>query len=128
MPRPPDPAWFDQRAGDGRTLLVAEDVDGVVVGYTDLEADGHIDHAYCVPEVVGTGVGSMLYRALETEARAQGLTRLYVEASEAARRMYSAKGFTVVRRNDLEREGVAIHNFDLVKDLTVDGPAEGAAR
>ena len=127
MPQPPDPAWFDDRAADGRVVLVAEDADLGVVGYTDLEADGHIDHAYCLPEVVGAGVGSTLYEALEAEARGRGWTRLYVEASESARRMYSAKGFAVVRRHDFERGGVAIHNFDMVKLLTAEDAAQEAS-
>ena len=31
-------------ASDGRTVLVATSEDGQIVGYVDLEADGHIDH------------------------------------------------------------------------------------
>ncbi len=118
LPQPPGAAWFDDRAADGRLTLVAEHAKLGVVGYTDLEEDGHIDHAYCLPEVVGTGVGSKLYDALEVRARAHRMAMLYVEASEAARRMYSAKGFVVVRRHDFVRGGVAIHNFDMRKHLT----------
>jgi putative acetyltransferase len=42
-----------------------------------------------------------------------------VEASEAARRLFERRGFTVVRRRDLDLDGVAIHNFAMVKRLPV---------
>jgi putative acetyltransferase len=118
LPAPPEPRWFDERAADGRLVLVAEHPELGLVAYADLEENGHLDHAYCRPEVVGRGVASRLYDALEIHARAQGMETLFVEASESARRMFSTKGFAVVRRNDLVRAGVAIHNFDMRKRLT----------
>ena len=113
----PDPSTFADRAGDGRLLLVAVDTNDRVVAYADLENDGRIDHLYCRPTWIGSGVGSALYEAIESEARARGIQRLFVEASEAARRLFERNGFRVVRRNDLERHGVELHNFDMDKDL-----------
>jgi len=37
--------------------------------------------------------------------------------TQAARRLFERNGFRVLRRNDLERHGVALHNFDMEKDL-----------
>ena len=113
----PDPSTFAVRAEDGRLLLVAVDTNDRVVAYADLENDGHIAHLYCRPSWIGRGVGSALYEAIEGEARARGMQLLFVEASEAARRLFERKGFRVVRRNDLERHGVELHNFDMEKDL-----------
>lgn len=113
----PDPSTFAERAEDGRLLLVAVDGNDHVVAYADLENDGHIDHLYCRPSWIGRGVGSALYEAIESEARARGMRRLFVEASEAARRMFERNGFRVVHRNDLVRHGVELHNFDMEKDL-----------
>ena len=113
----PNPSTFADRAEDGRLLLVAVDTNDRVVAYADLEDDGHIDHLYCRPSWIGRGVGSALYEAIEGEARARGMQLLFVEASEAARRLFERKGFRVVRRNDLERHGVEIHNFAMEKDL-----------
>ena len=112
----PSPEWFDQRAGDGRLVLVAES-EGVVIAYADIEPDGHIDHAFCLPEFIGRGVASRLYDALELHASSAGMTSLFVEASEAARRLFQRKGFTEIKRNDLIRNGVTLHNFDMHKDI-----------
>jgi putative acetyltransferase len=118
-PRRPHGSQFADRAKDGRLLLVAVSPDDQLVAYADLEDDGHIDHVYCLPAWVGQGVGSALCDAIETEARARGMRRLFVEASEAARRLFERRGFRVVRRNDLEVQGVRLHNFYMEKDLPI---------
>jgi len=105
------------RNADGRTVLVAVGADDRPVAFGDLEADGHIDVLYCAPEAAGQGIASALYDRLEQTARDAGLTRLHVEASEAARRLFAHKGFRELHRRDLEIEGVAIHNFAMQKEL-----------
>ena len=116
-PAPLDPAGYAARAA-GRLTLVAENAGGEPVGYIDLEPSGRIDHFYCRPDVVGAGVGSALYAALERAAREAGTQRLTVEASEAARRFFLRRGFEIESRNDFELGGVAIHNYRMVKSLT----------
>ncbi len=116
-PAPPDAARFVQRGLEDRTFLVAVDDGDEPIAYGDLKADGHIDYLYCRPDVVGTGVASALYDQLEAAARQRGLSRISVNASEAARRLFLKKGFLVVRRNDLVRMGVPIHNYSMEKVL-----------
>jgi putative acetyltransferase len=122
-PVAPDPAWIEARAADGRFLVVAVNADEEIVGYADLEADGHVDHTYCRPDVVGRGVGARLYDRLEEHARSAGIERLFVEASEPARRLFARKGFAVLRRQDLVVRGVAIHNYVMEKHLRPEPPA-----
>lgn len=114
-PTPPDPARFHARATDGRATLVAENLDGAILAYGDLEADGHIDHLYCRPEASGTGVASHLVDELLAHAETAGMTRLYVEASELARPLLERRGFTVVRRRDFTLREVPIHNYAMEK-------------
>jgi putative acetyltransferase len=116
-PSPPDPARYIQRSLEDRTFLVAVDDDDEPVAYGDLKSDGHIDYLYCRPDVVGTGVASALYDELEAAARARGFSSISVNASEAARRLFLKKGFSVVRRNELIRMGVPIHNYSMEKVL-----------
>lgn len=117
LPAPRTAEEMHTWASDGRTVLVATSTDGRVVGYLDLEADGHIDHLYCAPEVVGTGVARALYAALERLAREVGIVRLGVDASEAARRFFTKQGFCVEARRDWELRGVPIHNYAMSKAL-----------
>lgn len=103
------------RCTDGRHVLVAQDGTGCVLGFGDLEADGHLDFLYVAPEAERLHVGSLLYAALEAHARGRGLSRIFVEASELARPLFERRGFTVLGRNDLSLQGVAIHNYRMEK-------------
>lgn len=114
----PDPHAYTRRAGDGRTLLVAVGEDGRPVAYGDLEADGHIDHLFCAPEWAGRGVAAQLYEALERAARTAGIDRIFVEASEPARRFFLKQGFEPASRNDFTLNGVEIHNYRMRKTLS----------
>jgi putative acetyltransferase len=111
-PAPPDQTRY------GRCLtLVAVAENDAPLAYAELETDGHIDHFYCHPEVIGTGLGSALYDALEQQARVLKMPKLFVEASEAARRLFRRKGFTTLSRQDFILRGVPIHNYLMEKRL-----------
>jgi putative acetyltransferase len=114
--RKPDPARYANHASE-RLILVAEDGEGSPAGYIILERDGHIDHLYCRPDRVGTGVGAALYAEVEAVARRLGMARLSVEASEGARRLFERRGFTIDARNDFAIESVAIHHYAMSKAI-----------
>lgn len=114
LPAARSPEAMHRWASDGRRVVVATSCDDVV-GYIDLELDGHIDHLYCAPEVIGTGVAAALYARLEREAIAAGLAQLRVEASEGGRRFFEKQQFLLECRQDLTLGGVAIHNYRMSK-------------
>ena len=121
-----DEGWYEARAQDGRFILVAADVQEKPIAYGELEADGHLDHLYCQPQYIGLGVGAALYDGLEREARRRGVSKMYVEASEAARRLFVRKDFVDLGRRDFQLSGVSIHNYAMVKRLTTE-PLTGSA-
>ncbi len=110
-------ATIAQRMADGRACYIAEGETGAMLGFIDLEADGHIDLMFCAPEAAGQGVASVLYAALEAEARRRRIPRLYTEASEGARKHFLKQGFTELSRRDFGLEGVRIHNYAMEKRL-----------
>ncbi len=116
-PAKPDPERYLRQA-EGRVFLVAEGKNGQPIGYGYLEPDGHIDHLYCRPDMIGTGVGSALYASIEAAAKEAGIMVLFVEASEAARRFFERRGFSVDARNNFAVNGVAIHNFRMSKRIS----------
>ena len=115
-PAVPDPARLTEWGEDGRLFLVAVEADEPVA-FGDLESDGHLDHLYCRTDRAGTGVTAVLYAAIEAAARERGLARLYVEASEPARRFFLRQGFAVEQRRDFDLNGVALHNYRMTKSL-----------
>jgi len=116
-PEPRTAEWAHAEASDGRLVLVAAGPGDRPVAYIDLEPDGHINRLFCAPEAAGQGIASRLYDAIEAAARQQGITSLFTEASELARRLFEHKGFAVVERQDLMVRGVDIHNYRMAKAL-----------
>ncbi|NKW72083.1 GNAT family N-acetyltransferase [Rhodobacteraceae bacterium R_SAG10] len=116
-PQPVEAEDFLKRVSDGRNVFVAVNDMDEPEAFIELEKNGHIDCFYCHPNVAGTDVGSALYDRLESTAKQSGIDYLFVEASEAAKRFFSRKGFVVEHRHDFERRGVAIHNYRMVKVL-----------
>ena len=88
---------------------------GKVRGFFTMGHDGHIDFAYVALEEMGKGTAARLYEACEAEARRLGLSHMDTEASHLARRFFEKRGWQVVARQSVIREGVAIENFRMQK-------------
>lgn len=110
-----DPEAWNARLTDRRTL-VAEEC-GEVIGYAELEGDGHLDTFYCRKDSVGRGVGSRLYRAVEQEALGWGCGRIFTEASITARPFFERHGFRTICERTVVRRGVELTNFAMEKHL-----------
>jgi putative acetyltransferase len=93
-----------------------------VAGFIELDADGHIDCTYTHPDFQGRGVASSLYERLFDEARAKNIKCLYVEASLAAKSFFEHRGFTAVKKNEVQRNGVTLVNFSMEKYLNFGKP------
>lgn len=106
--------WHDRMAG--RKTLVAED-GGEVVGFCELEEDGHLDMFYVRKDAVGRGIGRSLYEAAERAARRWNLGRISTEASVTARPFFERRGFRVVSERRVWRRGVELTNFAMEKAL-----------
>jgi putative acetyltransferase len=113
----PAPEMWERRiteGGSARQMFVAAREDGVV-GFTELEGDGHLDTLYVHHEYQGCGVASALLERIEAEARRLGLSRLYTEASITAESFFRARGFSIVRPQVVEVRGHTFRNFVMDK-------------
>ena len=115
-PSVPDPGEWHARMNSRMTLVAAED--GEVVGFAELEGDGHLDMLYVRGDVVGRGVGRRLYEAVEREALGKDLGRVFTEASITAKPFFERLGFRVMREQTVLRQGTRLTNFAMQKDLT----------
>lgn len=101
-------AWADKFAG--RFAVVAE-VAGVPVGFTELEADGHIDRFYVSADHQGRGVGKRLMASVVAEARRVGVARLFAEVSVTARPFFESQGFVGSAPQTVTCRGEEFVNF-----------------
>jgi putative acetyltransferase len=88
-----------------------------VVGFAELEDNGHIDCFYCHHEYQGCGVGSALMREIEDRARKSKLNKLFAEVSITAKPFFEAKGFKVKKEQSVIIRGVALTQFVMEKAL-----------
>jgi putative acetyltransferase len=99
-----------------RFSIVVE-TEGVIVGFGDIEDDGHLDHLYVHADHQGCGVGRLLLTALEAEASRRGIGRLFTEASITARPFFEHCGFSVLAQQVVICRGVELVNFRMDKHL-----------
>ncbi len=93
---------------------IAEE-NGEIVGFGELEADGHIDCFYCHSKYQRKGIGLKLLNHLENTAKLRGIKRLYTEASITAKLFFENQGFSVIREQQVERRGVWFQNYVMEK-------------
>ncbi|MCA1992370.1 MAG: GNAT family N-acetyltransferase [Coleofasciculus sp. S288] len=93
---------------------VADD-NGKIVGFGELEEDGHIDCFYCHKDFQGKGIGTKLLETIQSKAESLGIKRLFVEASITAKPFFEAKGFKVVKCQEVERRGIKFKNYAMEK-------------
>lgn len=90
--------------------FVAE-VNNRLLGFAELEDNGHIDCFYCAHDWQGKGVGSALLQAIEHEAGELGISRLFTDASITARGFFEHKGFTVDRKQTVLLRGKQLTSY-----------------
>jgi GNAT superfamily N-acetyltransferase len=90
-----------------------------IIGFAELEPDGHIDYFYVHHEWQGKGVGSILYNAIEEEAINQKVSHLYAEVSVPAKAFFLKQGFKVLEEMNNKICGAPAPNFKMEKKLTL---------
>lgn len=113
-----DDVYWNKRLS--RTKPWVAFVEDRLAGFMELRSDGHIDCAYTHPDFQRQGVASALFEHVTLVAHAQGIAQLYVEASLVARPFFEYKGFKVLKRNHIHRQGVVLTNFSMTKNLNTD--------
>ena len=93
-------------------------IDGArVVGFSDLEDDGHLDMMFVHPDYQGVGVASLLLRQVEAAAAERGLKRIFTEASKTARPFFARRGFVVDAEQVVGTRGERMTNCRMHKLL-----------
>ncbi len=99
-----------------RFTFVAEENDAIL-GFAELEKDGYIGCFYCHKDHQRKGIGSHLYKSVETQARQLDLSELIVEASITAKPFFLKMGFQVRQKQTVFRRGETFVNYRMIKVL-----------
>lgn len=114
-PAPPDYKKWSQRFQITRPYVAVKDAK--VLGFIELEKDGHIGCLYTHKDHQRCGVAKSLYLHVEEEAKRQGIKWLYVDASHMAKPFFERQNFQLVRENTVRKNGVNLTNFSMRKQI-----------
>jgi putative acetyltransferase len=116
-PQNPDLAEWENRLA--KTITFVAEENKRIIGFAQLENNGHIDCFYVAHNFINKGVGSKLLLEIEERAKSLSIIRLFTEASITAKPFFLNKGFVVVKEQFVELQGVQFKNFIMEKELTL---------
>lgn len=100
-----------------RKITYIAEQEGRILGFAELEDNGHIDRFYCHKDFQGQGIGACLYNTIESKARSLKLNRLFVEASITAKPFFERQGFKAIAKQEVSLRGATLANFRMHKHL-----------
>jgi putative acetyltransferase len=98
----------------GINPFVAE-LEGILVGYADVQASGYIDHFFVSGRHPRQGIGRSLMEVLESEAKRLGVTELMSDVSRTAQPFFTRFGFQIVEQRVPVVRGIEVPNARMCK-------------
>lgn len=99
------------------TTFVVE-VNSQIVGFADMNNSGYLDRLYVHKDYQGKGIATELITHLEFIMRKENVTCFETYASITARPFFEKMGYTVEAENIVERDGILLKNFKMIKSST----------
>ena len=96
--------------------FVAE-LNNEIIGFSQLDFDGHIGCFYCHHNFQRMKIGSALMNKIENTAKELKIRRLYSEVSITALPFFEKHGFVTLKKQQVKRFGVLIPNSIMEKIL-----------
>lgn len=93
------------------TTIVAE-WDGTLAGFGDMDASGYLDRLYVSKDHQQLGIATAICDALEQQIAAP---TYQTHASITAKPFFIRRGYCVVRKQEVERQGICLVNYVMEK-------------
>ena len=103
-----DAGKWDKRLSE--SLSVVALLDGEIVGFGNVEGNGHLDLLYVSPRHHRRKIATIICDYLENTNE-----RIFAESSITALPFFLSRGYRVIERQTVYRKGVAIDNFKIEK-------------
>lgn len=114
-PTPMDYEYWAQRLLAKDPFVVIDT--GRILGFGELEPDGHIDCFYVHKDHQRRHIGVTLMHKIEAVALRNGDTRLHLASSITAKPFFERMGFSVVRPNLVQKGPYTLKNYVMQKKL-----------
>lgn len=101
---------WDRSLQEQFCLVAVED--NIIVGFGDMDSTGYLNRLYVHSKYQGKGVATALCDRLEAAVP----KNLVTHASITARPFFEKRGYRVVKEQQVERKGIFLTNFVMVKE------------
>lgn len=115
-----DPEEWNRTLSEHFSLVALED--GRIVGFGDMDQTGYLDRLYVHKDYQGRGIASALCKELENAVREEKIT---VHASITAVPFFRARGYEIVRKQQVIRQGISLTNYIMEKQRREAGADKG---
>lgn len=92
-------------------------IEDTIVGFGNVELDGHLDLMFTHPDYLRTGVASALLQKLEHSVIAMALPVIFTEASITAKPFFSRRGYQLLAAQQVQVRGQNFINYRMSKSL-----------
>jgi putative acetyltransferase len=110
-PSPPNYDFWKSRLASTKPFISVNK--GIIVGFIELNNNGHIDCLYVHKNHQGTGIASALLEYAVKEATNRKAQVLTVEASKVAMPFFKKRGFLLESHHSVNRRGQALINYKM---------------
>lgn len=86
--------------------------DGIIAGFGDIDKTGYLDRLYVHFDYQGKGIATAICNRLESAVQENIVTH----ASVTARPFFEKRGYKVVKEQQVDRQGIFLTNFVMVKE------------
>jgi len=100
-----------------RHYSVVTEKDNIIVGFGDIDDTGYLDKLYVHKDYQGMGIAAMIINDLEKYAKNTNIKTITTHASITLKPMLEKRGYIIVKEQTVERHGIFLTNFYMVKNL-----------
>jgi putative acetyltransferase len=86
--------------------------DDIIVGFGDMDSSGYLDRLYVHKNYQKKGIASAICDELEQSANAENFS---THASITAKPFFEKRGYSVVKKQKVERSGILLTNYIMIK-------------
>ncbi|MGL5417683.1 MAG: GNAT family N-acetyltransferase [Clostridium sp.] len=100
--------WDESLRGNYSIVMICEDI---IVGFGDIDTEGYLDRLYVHKDYIGKGIGSAICDELEKKCG----KKITTHASITAKPFFEKRGYKVIKKQSVVREGISLTNFIMGK-------------
>lgn len=86
---------------------------GVILGFGDIDKTGYLDHLFVHAEHQGKGIATAICDQLEQAVPG----KITTHASITAKPFFEKRGYKVIKKQEVERQGIFLTNFVMEKEI-----------